>query len=272
LTDPEHATTTAVRRVAQHVDAEHRNHVPEIMATISKWDVQYALLSAPAGGPDLMLATSQNEARSYYELDRTNWIHVRSDHLFEMATPRFVFHDSVGYLAPLDGSAAIRPRAAVLFPVWPDGIIGEIAWLRPDWSPSPDDAQSAQVAVGQLHDQFVDCWSSGDVEGALELFDPDVCTVSRTAALDGDRRTLSVCRSVDQLRANWTSADAGRIQRLERVQLAVTEWYAFAVYRILMTLPGGPVERDMAAVYPVGRTGRLSGQLSYAFDRRADAI
>jgi len=237
----------AARRVAEHVDAEHGNRVDEIMATVSRHDVHYAILAPAGAGLDLMLAGGRDAARAYYERDRTRWNHVRSDHRVELNGPWYSFHESVGSLAPVDGGEPLRPHSAVLFPVWEDGIMGEIVWLR-EPGQSCGTALDVAAAFGAL---------------ARRLRE-DAVVVERTLALDSERRELVVARGRAEINRLGASRPRARILEEERLAFVAESWYAFAVLRQLVETAGGHRLREIAELWALDAAGRVAGRLSYA--------
>lgn len=262
-----HDTHTATRRIAEHVATEYRNHVPEIMTTVSTWDVHFAMPAPGPNGYELMLATNTEEARTYYEGTRREWTIITSHHLRTIDASWYSLHDSVGETRMLaDGKIRIG-RTAVLFPVWTDGIIGEIAWGQPQWS--KDDTLNVtdrELANMKIHDAFLDAWTKGDVGATAALIEPVSCSVTRIASLDGGKGVRTVAKTRDEFRSQLSSPGAGNIVDLELTNLALSHWYAFAAYRMEVALPGGRVERELAAFYPVSEDDRFSGQLAYGFE------
>jgi hypothetical protein len=262
-----HNIHTATRRIAEHVAAEYRNQVPEIMTTVSTWDVHFAMPAPGPNGYDLMLASSTEEARTYYEGTRREWSIITSHHLRTIDASWYSLHDSVGEIRMLADGRIRTGRTAVLFPVWPDGIIGEIAWGQPGWSQVDKmSVTDRELANMRIHDAFLDAWKSGDVEATAALIEPVSCSVTRVASLDGGKGFRAVARTQDELRAELRSPEAGKIVDLELTNLALSHWYAFAAYRMEVELPGSRVERELAAFYPVSENGRFSGQLAYGFE------
>jgi hypothetical protein len=255
----------AARRVAAHVDAEHRNDVPEIMTTVSSWDVHYAIVTPGESDLDLMRATSTEAARAYYEQDRRERRHVTSRHLTELNGSWFCFHESVGHLEVVR-AGTINPQSAILFPVWDDGIIGEIVWLRPGWAGERTDRLARALEVGRNLDEWMGRWAGGEIEGMLALVEQRCLSVVRTASLDSGARSLAVSRSKAEMARAMDPASVGNILDLERTALALTDWYAFAAYRMRVEAAGRTVDRELAAIYPVGPSGAFVGQLAYAIE------
>jgi hypothetical protein len=250
------------------VQAEYGNQISEIMPTVSSWDQHFALLSpSPSGGLDLVLAGDRPGVQEYYEGTRREWSIITSHHLKEVDSPWYSLHDSVGEIRMLDGGQVESGRVAVLFPAWPDGIIGEIVWPEAAWTPASTDWK-AELEIGRRLEAFEDRWRAGDVGAMLDLVEDDCCTVTRVAEIRGEHRLLTVARSKAELGAALSSPEAGRLVELERTNLVLSHFYAFAAYRMELELPDRRVEREIAALFPIGPNGRFIGQLSYGFEVR----
>jgi hypothetical protein len=268
--DLPHEPFTAARVIDRHVQAEYGNQIPEIMPTVSGWDQHFALLSptpSPQAGLDLILATDRPGVQEYYEGTRREWSIITSHHLKEVDTPWYSFHDSVGEIRMLDSGQVRIGRTAVLFPTWPDGIIGEIVWPEAAWTTAPPDWK-VELEIGRRLDEFEDRWRAGDVGGMLQQVEDDCCTVTRVAEIRGEHRVRTVARSKAELDVALSSPEAGRIVELERTNLVLSHYYAFAAYRMQLQLPDRQVEREIAALFPIGPSGLIIGQLSYGFEVR----
>src|SRR5258708_4285779 len=256
---------TATRSIALHVQAEYGNQVPVIMPTVSTWDVHFALLGPTA--KDLLLATTTAEALEYYEGTRREWSIITSDHLKEVTAPWYSLHDSVGQIRMKASGEKVVSRTVILFPAWTDGIIGEIVWGQPAWAANDTrPVTEAELEVTDLHERFVSSWEKGDVEGRLDLIEDETCTVVRIVEVDGDHRSRVVARSKDALTKALRAPEAGKVVDLEVHNLVVTPWYAFGGYRLEVELPDRKVEREIAALYPIGPNGRFVGQLAYGIE------
>ncbi len=98
----------------------------------------------------------------------------------------------------------------------------------------------------------------------LEQAGDEAFGVMRVAEVGGDRRERIVARSRAELRAAWTAAASARVTDLARTNRVVTQFYAFASYRVVLEQPGRRAERELALMLPVGRDGRFIGEFSYA--------
>lgn len=259
-----HDSMTATRSIATHVHAEYGNQVPVIMPTVSTWDVHFALLSPSL---DLQLATTTQEALEYYEGTRREWSIITSHHLKEVTTAWYSLHDSVGEIRLIANGEKVVSRTVILFPAWTDGIIGEIVWGQPDWAASDRrPVTEAELEVSALHEEFVKRWERGDADGQVALFEDPTCSVIRVVEVDGEHRFRTVARDKAELAAAFKAPEAGRVKKIEVNNQVMTPWYAFAGYRVELQLPDRTVEREIAALYPVGPNGRFVGQLSYGIE------
>jgi hypothetical protein len=255
---------TATRTIATHVQAEYGNQVPVIMPTVSTWDVHFALLSPAL---DLMLATNTKEAREYYEGTRREYSIITSHHLKEVTTSWYSLHDSVGEIRMLASGEKVVSRTLVLFPAWTDGIIGEIVWGQPEWAVADRRPNTeAALQVSALHEKLMESWVRGDADAQVALFEDQTCSVIRVVEVDGEHRTRTVARDKAQLAAAFSAPEAGRIKKIEVNNQVMTPWYAFAAYQVELELPDRRVEREIAALYPIGPNGRFVGQLSYGIE------
>jgi hypothetical protein len=284
------SSLTPIKRVEEHVAAELRNKVPEIVETVSKWDVHYALLSRMKRGLALELVEDREGARRYYSGTREAYSIVTTYHLQEVNTSWYAFHESTGVVKHVGLMDGVEPTGnelyvptAILFPTWSDGIIGEIAWSRFDMAeiargntpikpPPPAPASyvaSLQLRNQRLHMQFLDAWKGGRVADMLSLIDEECCSVVRTVEPDGDRRGRTVARTKADHERYWLSPESLRPQNVRVMNLVVTDWYVFAEYLFVLDLNGDRVQRDLAVLYPVTEDGKLVGQLAYGLDRPA---
>lgn len=70
----------------------------------------------------------------------------------------------------------------------------------------------------------------------------------------------------DQHFAVLTEAEDGTLSLRLEVDRVVTQFYAFASYRLILERPGRRAERELALMLPVGRDGRFVGEFSYALE------
>ena len=261
-----HDSMTARRRVDEHIEAERTNDVANIMSTMSAWDQHYSFLSATPEGPlRLFLAENTAEVHEHY-VDRVrSWSLAAGHGLKKIQSPWYTFHEAVGEFRTFPSGEVVKHRLVFLFPTWTDGIIGEISW-EPQWSEEVPSDWRQEADVARCLDELDATWASGDVDTRLALVEDDCCSVIRTVELGGNRRLRTVARNKAELRAAWSVAAAGQVVSMERTNRVIAHFYAFEAYRMLIDLPHGRVEREVARLYPVGQSGRFIGELSYSFD------
>jgi len=252
--------------VREHGLSERTNDLDAILPTVSAWDQHFALLgSGPDGKPDLRLALDPEAVRDFY-VDRVNaWRLKTSYGQSDLLARWYKLVDTRGeYTSVATGETQIN-HVAVLFPTWTDGIIGEIMWTEPEWAPGHLD-QDQYVEIGLRLDDHDAAWRAGDVDARLATVEDRTCSVIRVAEVDGDRRQLTVARSKPELGAAWSSPSAGRVTEFERLNRITTSSYVFASYRLVLELPDRKVEREVAALLPLGPNRKFVGELSYAFE------
>jgi hypothetical protein len=123
-----------------------------------------------------------------------------------------------------------------------------------------------EAQVADRLDVFEAAWRTGDVEKMLEHIGDETFSVIRVAEVGGDRRERTVARSRAELRAAWTAAATARIADLALTNRVVTQFYAFASYRLIIEQARRRAERELALMLPVGRDGRFIGEFSYALE------
>jgi hypothetical protein len=118
----------------------------------------------------------------------------------------------------------------------------------------------------ELHTAFTTAWKEGSVDGMLDVVSDDCFSIARSIELEGDRRTRTAARGKDEHRSAFAPETYGRVLDFQVISFLAGPWYVFAEYDLELELPHGRQKRSMAAVYPVGREGKLIGQLAYAID------
>jgi hypothetical protein len=260
-----HGRQTARDRVREHGGSETTNDVATIMATISHWDQHFAVLTeAQDGTLSLRLEVDRAGVKRFYE-DRVRGELIEAAHgLKKVQTPWYSLNESIGDVYRMPAGQRGHSRVAVVFPAWTDGIIGEILWEPQFTEPEPDWRVEARIA--DRLDAFEAAWRTGDVEKMLEQTGDETFGVMRVAEVGGDRRGRTVARSRAELRAAWTASATARITDLALTNRVVTQFYAFASYRVVLEQTGRRVERELALMLPVGRDGRFIGEFSYALE------
>jgi hypothetical protein len=264
-----HGPQTAQRSVLTHTMSERSNDVGVIAATVSGWDQHFALVSSPSERELELRIESDLPGVEQFYIDRINsWLLITAygQNLVNGRWYRLV--DSRGEKHMVASGNVERNRVAVLFPAWTDGIIGEIMWTEPDWAADYLDANQ-MIDLSRQLDAFEAAWRTGDLEGRLAVMEDVTCSVVRIADVKGDRRSLAVARSKDELGQLWTSPETGRIMELERLNRVTTNTYMFLSYRMIVDLEGSPVERETAVILPFGPNNKFIGELSYSMQVQA---
>lgn len=264
-----HTATTAVDVVASHSAAELTNDLNTILATISSWDQNYAILVPnPDGTLQLRSAFTAAEIQQLYTTQTTTSRNPGGERRNSEINGRWYdFLDSRYNVIRLpSGTEVTDLRGAFLIIAWPDGVVGEIFWGQPSWAPAFDAATPPRLI--RMLVAYEDAWRSGDVDARLTLIEDETCSVVRVARTSGDHRSRYVARTKDELRAAWTSSKKDRILGFERLQQVVSTFYVFAAYRLVLDVGGEKVVRETAALFPLGPSGKFIGELSYSLETK----
>jgi hypothetical protein len=263
-----HSATTARDRARAHARAEVTpTTIDAILSTVSTWDTNFAAFQAPLD-EDLMLRLELDtpHVRDYYIDTHIDHHLVLTQYCYsELNGTWYQFTDQSADLKMIETGEVVPVHVAVLFPTWTDGIIGEIAFLKPEWASQPFDL-AQQMRLSRQLDAFDDGWGSGDLDAMLATVQDKTHSVIRVAEVNGDRRHRAVARTKDELRTAWGSPEAGRVLELERLHQSMTNWYVFASYRTVVELPDRKVIRETARTLPVGPGGQFIGELSYSME------
>jgi hypothetical protein len=189
----------------------------------------------------------------------------------ELNATWYQFAEAVGNVGWHSDGLVHQVHVAVLFPVWTDGIIGEICWKAPEWAYRPFGV-AQRVELSERLGAFDEAWRSNDVDAmAATVADGThpVHSVIRIVEVNGDRRSRAIGHTKDELRAAWSAPEAGRVLELERVNHLITNWYVFASYRALVEVSGRRIVRETARILPVDADGKFIGELSYSMESEA---
>lgn len=266
-----HAADTVVQVVTTHSRAELAGQAAGsaegIIATVSKWDQQYALLGSRPGG-DIALTTfcTFDEVRQYY-IDK-----MTSNRYYGGEQRRYEFHgrwfellDTECDIVWLDSGEWEHKRVVNLQPIWPDGIVGEIVWAEPKGasrSLNPDQL----LAINLRLNAFDEAWRSGDHDARLVTIEDRTCSAIRVVEVNGLRRSRAETHTKGELRDAWNAPEAGRVLDLQRLAHTVTNMYAFALYKAVLEMPYGNVVRETAMILPLGPNHKFIGELSYSME------
>lgn len=291
----------------RHSRGEAANDIDKIMPTLSDWDLQFAVVADGQDGLVVNELHDERSVRGWYEANRKGYdLLPGAVHTQQVATTWYRFHEVLAKIEhigevpqgvphppfPAPGKDGTGPAGSsywfpmcVLFPVSPDGIMGELGVWRFDMrelfqgrtqvatpvrAPVDDPApylDGIEIRNANSLKGFATALRAGDLEGMLTDFADDCYSILRTVrADDGSRRTRSTARGLTEHRQLFAPEHLGRVKDLTVLTLLQSPWYVFVEYELNVDLADGPVFRKMAAVYPLSRSGQILGQLAYALD------
>jgi hypothetical protein len=264
-----HSPDTGLVKSRAHARSERVNEINAIMATISRWDSNFVVLKPPLPGGDFEFGTWLTPERvdEFYAMSLQRQDTVEQFPVNEINAPWFQFNEALGNLLYHSDGEMHQVHVAVLFPVWTDGILGEIAWMAPKWASTPFEA-AQRVTLSRQLDAFDDAVRAGDVDAQAAIFGDNLRGVVRIAEVDGDHRYRGIANTPDELKSAWAAPEVGRVLELERVHQIISNWYVFASYRSLVEVSGRNVVRETARLLPVGPDGKFIGELSYSMETR----
>lgn len=261
-----HTEMTAVNMVTARSLAALTNDLDTIMSTYSRWDSNEVFLWAnPDGTLTFKTAFTFTEVEQHVAAVLGS-AHYPGGELRNSDQPGrwFDLLDSQYY--SIDSATGVKStfRAAFLFVTWPDGVIGQMYWREPSWTPAfeitmPQTLMEMLVA-------YENAWQSGDVDARLALIEDETCSVVRIAGATGDHRSRFVARTKTDLRAGWTSESSGKVIELKRLYKVVSTFYISAGYKLVLDVAGKRVERETAILFPLGPNRKFIGELSYSFE------
>jgi len=262
-----HTESTGRTWSRDHARSERTNDAEVILKTVSRWDSNFVILSPVAGG-DLKLETwlDPDAVDDFYNHRVLHRHHTLAQYCVnEFNTPWYQFTEQIGDLLWIETGKEIQVHVVGLFPVWVDGIIGEICWHAPEWTNRPFDAGD-RIELSRRLDAFDVAWRSGDLDMMAATVGDRTTSVIRVVEVDGDRRHRAIAENTNELREAWSAPAAGRVLELERLHQIITNWYVFAAYRLLVEVSGRTVVRETARILPVGPDGKFMGELSYSME------
>jgi hypothetical protein len=261
-----HTETTAVDKVVAMSQATLTNDLNTIMSQYSRWDSNEVFLWAnPDGTLTIITTTDLAEIEQRWVTYLSSTHYPGGEHRNSDKTGRW--YDLLdGDYYQIDTTTGVKSsyRAAFLFVTWPDGVIGQMYWREPSWTPAFE-VTMPQTLLNMLV-AYENAWQSGDVEARLALVeDKTICSAVRIAGLDG-RRSRFLATTKDELRAGWTSESYGKVIELERLYQVISTYYISAAYRLVLDVEGRRVVRETAALFPLGPKRKFMGELSYSFE------
>lgn len=264
-----HTASTVAETVTAHAVAELSNDLQTILGTMSAWDSHYAVLTLKADGTlNLRTAFTAEEVDQYYAANVAAFHNSGGEARLNELQGRWYDLIDTRYSVTLlpNGPTLTGVRGVFLFPTWTDGIIGEFYWGEPSWAQTFD-IESPREFTSKLI-AYEDAWRSGDVEARLATIEDQTCSCGRVASLSGTRGSRFVAKTKDELRAAWSTPEAGKVLELERLHHVTSTYYVFAAHRVVLEVGGEKVVRETATLLPIGPNRKFIGELSYSFEAR----
>ena len=266
------APGSGLTKARAHAVSERSNDHETILATVSTWDSNFVVVTpTPDGDVEFGAWLDVEAVHAFYDsaLERQDTLEQYA--VNELNTHWFQFAEAVGNVGWHSDGLVHQVHVAVLFPVWTDGILGEICLKAPHWADRPFGI-AQRVDLSERLDAFDAGWRSGDLDAmAATVADSTqpIHSVIRIVEVNGDRRSRAIGHTKDELRSAWSAPEAGRVLELERVDRLITNWYAFASYRALLEVSGRRVARETARIFSLGSDGKFTGELSYSMETAA---
>ena len=266
------APGSGLTKARAHAVSERSNDHETILATVSTWDSNFVVVTpTPDGDVEFGAWLDVDAVHAFYDsaLERQDTLEQYA--VNELNTHWFQFAEAVGNVGFHSDGLVHQVHVAVLFPVWTDGILGEICLKAPHWADRPFDV-AQRVDLCERLDAFDAGWRADDLDAmAATVADgtQPIHSVIRIVEVNGDRRSRAIGHTKDELRSAWSAPEAGRVLELERVDRLITNWYAFASYRALLEVSGRRVARETARIFSLGSDGKFTGELSYSMETAA---
>lgn len=289
MTTATDALLGALATSRRHVLSERTNDVDQVMATVSQ-HVCYMMPDVTSPDAELVVLTDREGVRQFYAHERTFMEVVSSTLLAELTSDWYTFLEAVSTTRQVATGTLHQNEVIVLFPVAPDGIIGEILAARRPWfdvyagtaAPSPGRAPDTDTTAWRgralrAHETFLDALRSGRPAEAASAFagKAGIAVVdlahAPTRALSGKGPETAVRRCAMVVEA-FEDSDR-EVVLLNRV---IGEWYVFAEWlvrgtardgRIHGVAGGRTVEVRSASIFPVGDDRLLGGEQGFSVVR-----
>lgn len=262
-----HTPTTAEDQLVQFSQRTLTNDLATIMAGYSPWDTsEVFLFTNPDGTLRLRMTASLPEAQQRWTdyLGRARYPGGERRNS-ENVGRWFDLIDSQYFQIDTATGVESTTRAAFLFYAWPDGVIGQIYWPQPPWTPAFEVTRPRALLRALV--AYENAWLAGDVDARLALIeDQTTCSVVRIASVNSNRRSRFTAMTKADLRAGWLSGACGRVIELERLYQVVSTFYVSAAYRLVVEVAGRRVVRETAVMFPLGPNGKFVGELSYSLE------
>lgn len=281
-----------VREMVQlHTIAEHGNDAETVISTVSAWDQFYSILAASKPGPgqrrpggptprpdwQTLIYFDQAGVREHYETVKAV-THAASPQTerryFDFVGRWFQFTDTTFTLSDADTGEPISWRGAFLFPIWVDGIMGEVTWMADPaeverWEDLKGDGIPLFTASEELTARLNECdeaWRSGEFEKKLTHFGDEVRSAFGIAEVNGPRRNKVVANTKQDLLEAWSRPEAGKVVEFERLHHIVSTFYVFAHYQMRLDLGDRTVVRETVTTMPFSPDRKFIGELSYSLE------
>jgi hypothetical protein len=265
-----HSPLTGLTKAREHALSECTNDATTILATVSEWDSEFVVLTLmPEDGFLLETWLDPESVRDFYTSRILARHHTLAQYrLNEVNASWYQFTEQWGDLHWISTSSLRQVHVAGIFPVWTDGILGEICWHEPAWSSRPF-GRAEQMELSRQLDAFDAAWRDGDLDAKLATVQDESYSGIRVVEAAGDRRFRAIARGKDELRAAWGAPEFGQVLELERLHQCTQSWYVFASYRMRLRVRDRVVDRESALLLPVGPDGKFIGELSYSMETEA---
>jgi hypothetical protein len=266
------APASGLTKAREHARSERVNDHGTILATVSTWDSNFVVVTPmPDGDVEFGAWLDVEAVHAFYDSALERQDTLEQYPVNELNAHWYQFAEAVGNLGWHSDGLVHQVHVAVLFPVWTDGIVGEICLKAPHWAARPFDI-TQRVDLSERLAAFDEGWRSGDLDAmAATVADTTqpIHSVIRIVEVNGDRRSRAIGHTKDELRSAWSAPEAGRVLELERVDRLITNWYVFASYRALLEVSGRRVARETARIFSLGSDGKFTGELSYSMETEA---
>jgi hypothetical protein len=226
-------------KVMAHLRAEFSNDIDQIMQTVAP-DPRFAILTRESGTLELEVAEAAEEVRTHYLNLRASLDVVKSRQIRRLVGDWFVFQQSVATMRTRQGSDGrggphdFPVDTAVLFPIAPTGIRGEIPWNRSSFA----DAMTTRsrhheppteelMPTVDRFEEFLAAWRSCDEKNVVDLLEDD-CAIAIRNYADPDG-SLCAGTGKDVVRAALAEQlETWRPEASSILNLVVTDWYVFS--------------------------------------------
>jgi hypothetical protein len=277
------ATRHATDQAQIHIVGEIKGLIPELMETLTP-EGPYAYTILPEVHPDgsvrLPTITTSEGIRECYHMVRGASELLSVSALTEIRGTWYTFQDSISRVERRDSGKRGASQTAAIFPSGKgSGITGELVWLRKPRSalggpiPASDAEPLAEMYVReqvfQLHEQYVDAFRRGDVEGVLATFNDGIASATRDYV--NDTGTIGELQGKAAHRAYYEALfDRYEILSVESWDRVAEEWYVFAELRVTAVRRGGAasdrVAFNRAEFFVPANDGRFIARIGHGTD------